>query len=122
MLGLYDEPLVAIENVRTLRERLDCEYIHIGRPFVLQNVFRITPARGRTQVIELHRQMLKTELLDKNNPRRKLLARCARKASKGQKIRFLCFCKPKKCHGDLYVRIIKLRMSGMKWSRIAKLI
>ena len=122
MLGLYDEPLVQVENVRSLRERADCEYIHIGRPFVLQNVYRITPTRGRTQVIELHRQMLKEELLDKTNPRRKLLDLCARKAAEGQKIRFLCFCKPKKCHGDLYVRIIELRMSGMKWSRIAKLI
>lgn len=122
MLGLFAaRPGVLVVNMCSAGPGTFQDVL-ITRPFILQNIYPITEQHNRAQVLELHRKYVIKHLLNRKSPVRKELARLVRLIKEGKRVRLLCHCKPKRCHGDLYVRVLTMRVEGKSWATISNLI
>ena len=79
--------------------------IYIGRPSVLGNPFVIGRDGNRDEVIGKCREYLK-EVLESNDKVRKEFERI-KELSKKVDVNLICWCAPRKCHGDVIKELIE---------------
>lgn len=114
---LFVQP-VEVVNLKTAPFDPRTLDVNIGRPFPLQNPFTVQ-TYGRKTAIAKHRERLRLALIE-DKAMQVELSRCAAHVADGGKVRLMCFCKPKQCHGDAYVPIINRLAKGESFSQIAK--
>jgi len=94
--------------------------VYIGRGSILGNIFtsiqdRKTKAefvcKSVEESIEKHKQKLLKDIENKNSDICTELNRIY-KLSLKQDVNLVCFCKPKKCHGDTIKEIIESKIYG----------
>lgn len=98
--------LLTLANKRTLSSNLDYQDIYIGRPSVLGNPFFMKSESDRLEVIQKYRNWLWLQIQLRNNVYQELL-RIAKLVNSGKKVRLVCFCYPKACHGDIIVKSVE---------------
>lgn len=79
---------------------------YIGRPSVLGNPFIIGKNGNRNEIVEKYRQYLWYEIQQENRPICNELNRLKR-LSINESINLICWCSPKKCHGDVVKNCIE---------------
>lgn len=119
MLGLFKAVPITVENMANARSG-DYYELVITRPFLLQNPYKINADRDRSTVLRLHRQYVLDDIRKRKSKIRKELDRLVTLIENGEQVRLLCHCKPKACHGDLYVKLIKMRLTGATWQDIGE--
>lgn len=90
-LNLLEE-LCFIES----NDKID-EFIYIGRPSIYGNPFKVSDY-GKGNCVDLYKNNLKEPILKEIE---KLKVK-----SKDKNICLECFCKPRKCHGDVIIEMI----------------
>lgn len=74
-------------------------YAGRGSKYGLGNPFTVNKSRNRDSVIALHATAFECE----NSAQRRTIEEIVEKAN-GKRIVYKCFCKPKTCHTDVYVK------------------
>lgn len=96
----------------TVGMKWDKGALYIGRGSPLGNPFKMEnqSEKERTRVLRLYEVWLKGQINKNNYEVMVELNRIADLLNDGVDIHFGCFCKPKRCHGDIIKKIL-LRMT-----------
>ena len=76
--------------------------VYIGRPSKFGNPFEITGTRNRVQAVKEHKAWLLNAVKDDPAVLEEIRAEL-----KGRDL--VCFCRPKKCHGEILLRLANER-------------
>lgn len=111
--------MIEVVNKYHLSEEEQRECIYIGRGSPLGNPFKVKPwgpyERGET--LGLYRGWLLHEA--KTNPDvKRALNDIWRRAKNGEKVRLLCFCKPRACHGDVIAEVVASKLPADATTRL----
>ena len=79
--------------------------IYIGRPSPLGNPFAIGKDGDRDEVIRKYRIYLK-KAMETNNRIKEIIERI-KELSKKEDVYLICWCFPKKCHGEVIKEIVE---------------
>jgi hypothetical protein len=90
--------------VTVLNKRKGGKGIYIGRPSDLGNPFPLLREEDRDDCLDKYRVWL-LEQMKSNTPARRMLFELIELARAGD-VNLLCYCKPKKCHGDILKYLI----------------
>jgi hypothetical protein len=86
------------------------EYIgreYIGRPSPLGNPFPLRRESERDEVIDKYAKWLNQKLTEKtNNAQKKEIVRLYKKLVANGELNLVCWCAPKKCHGDVIKNVL----------------
>ena len=91
-----------VVNIRTYPRK---DYVYIGRGSLLGNVYEIGKDGDRDEVCEKYKRDFYKKLKNERFKRQVL-------ALKGKKL--ACYCKPKRCHGDIIVEYLEGGENGNK--------
>ena len=94
-----------VVNKYKISSELGWQDIYIGRPSTLGNPYALKNESDRLIVIEQYRRWLWQQIQIKSKVYQELLT-IATRIKSGTKIRLICFCSPKPCHGDIVVKSI----------------
>ena len=103
---------IVVVNVKD-RAVGDYEVIYIGRgcygrkQSALHNPFRLKCEADRDKCIGLYKQYLLKAVKEKG-PVREEMKRLYRLVKSGRSIALMCFCAPKRCHGDVIKEFLEL--------------
>jgi len=88
--------------------------IYIGRPSALGNPFAMKSESDRPKVIEQYRQWLWQQIQLKGEVYKELI-KIAMLVASGKKVRLVCFCSPKPCHGDIIIKAVEWLIGSIKY-------
>lgn len=82
---------------------------YIGRGSALGNPFPIDDKNGQTRdvVIERYRSWLTHKINEENPTVLQALNKLAEISLRGDPVNLVCFCAPKRCHGDIIKRVVE---------------
>jgi len=117
MLGLFVKrtgTLSLINDSKRPKIQHDPENIvieeFIGRPSVLGNPHVLRTESDRDRVCDLYDEWLQAQIDNRNEAVVDKLNQIAHWLKKGHDVRLICFCKPKRCHGDSVVKQVNKLM------------
>ncbi len=100
--------------VLNIRDKVPDGYrvVHIHRPHILGNPFRMNREADRDEVIEKYKQWLWSHIKARSAVFEALrrIADCANDTA------LVCYCKPKSCHGDIIVSAVQWNGGGLALS------
>jgi len=99
--------MLNIRVVNKYKEDKNITGIYIGRGSPLGNPYVIGKDGTREEVIEYYRDYLKYQVDNNNKEIIDVLNYIAKASGTEEGINLICFCKPKACHGDVIVEMIK---------------
>lgn len=77
----------------------------------LANPFRVD-VHGREACLAKYKEWLDLKLKDRDTPQSVLLEQLTNMLMMGMDITLVCFCAPKRCHGDIIKEIVEKRLHG----------
>lgn len=108
---------LTVANKYKLSPDLDCQDVYIGRPSILGNPFAMTAESDRSEVIEKYRLWLWRQIQLKGRVYKELI-KIALLVLAGKKIRLVCYCSPKPCHGDIVIKAVEWLIVSGKYSEV----
>jgi hypothetical protein len=105
---------LTLANKYKLSPDLDCQDIYIGRPFILGNPYSMKTEGDRLSVIEQYRQWLWSQIQLKDKVYQELI-KIALLVLTGKKVRLVCYCSPKPCHGDVIIKAVDWLITSGKY-------
>lgn len=97
---------IKVVSKRSLSPELGWSDIYVGRPSPLGNPFQMNTEAERDSVVAQYRKWLWAQIQDGSASAGYELIAIARRVKKGEQIRLVCFCAPRKCHADIIVNAI----------------
>jgi hypothetical protein len=79
---------------------------YIGRGSIFGNPFIMKNESDRDKVIEQYKEWLEDRLLEDSLQRNEFM-KLAERVKNGEDITLVCFCAPKKCHGDYLKELLE---------------
>lgn len=98
---------MSVTIVNKYRHKPTKEDVYIGRGSPLGNPYPITELDSRDRVCDLYESWLWEKARDVNSAQHKAIQELIYKNREGQKINLVCFCAPKRCHGNTIKRIVE---------------
>ena len=94
--------------IRVLNKRFGHTGEYIGRPSPLGNPFPLRQESDRDLVISKYGRWLKEKIeSDEDNPQKQEIRRLAKILVDTGNLDLVCWCKPKRCHGDVIANVVK---------------
>jgi DNA polymerase, archaea type len=101
----YSENII-VENKKSLSGLLGYSDVYIGRPSLLGNPFHMGNESERLEVIRKF-----TQYAIGNESVIEEISKLSNRLKSGEKIRLVCFCSPKDCHGDVIRELVLSKIS-----------
>jgi hypothetical protein len=94
-------------EIRVARKGQGLAGVYIGRPTPLGNPFRLEREDQREQVVARYATWLQQELRKGNRVVARALEELYRALKRQGSITLICFCAPKRCHGEVIAEHLK---------------
>ena len=92
--------MISIANKRTFKDNGTATVVYIGRGSPLGNPFHMHSESERDKVCELYQKYFDNIVKEKSNQEFIQELRRIYKLAKAGDITLLCYCYPKRCHGE----------------------
>jgi DNA polymerase elongation subunit (family B)/uncharacterized phage-like protein YoqJ len=101
-MTMYYSDNIIVENKKSLSGLLGYSDVYIGRPSLLGNPFPIGNESERLEVIRKFEEyaISNQSVLDE-------ITKLGERLKTGEKLRLICFCSPKPCHGNIIIKLVR---------------
>ena len=96
-------------QIRVARKGQGLGGVYVGRPTPLGNPFRLLREEDRDQVVARYAAWLEEELHRGNREVARALEELYQRLKRRGDITLLCFCAPRRCHGEVIAEHLKRR-------------
>jgi hypothetical protein len=96
-------------RIRVARKGQGLGGVYVGRPTPLGNPFRLEREDQREEVVARYALWLEGELRQGNREVARALEELYRKLKRQGALTLLCFCAPRRCHGEVIAEHLKRR-------------
>lgn len=100
-----------MNSIQVVNKKNGGRGLYIGRPSILGNPFKMNRETERDDVVEQYRVWLMKELKKNGNVRDKI-REIARQVTAGETVNLVCWCAPKRCHGDVVKEVVEQVLRG----------
>jgi hypothetical protein len=96
-------------QIRVARKGQGLRGVYVGRPTPLGNPFRLEREDQREEVVSRYATWLEAELNKGNREVARALEELYRRLKRQGALTLLCFCAPRRCHGEVIAEHLKKR-------------
>jgi hypothetical protein len=96
-------------QIRVARKGQGLGGVYVGRPTPLGNPFRLEREDQREEVVARYAAWLEEELRQGNREVARALEELYRRLKRQGVLTLLCFCAPRRCHGEVIAEHLKRR-------------